>query len=70
MEVDNEGRMRSVLRSVFLADEVSKSTYLIFGYVIVFDVTYRSNNLNLLFAPFVVVNHYMQPIVIGCTLLA
>lgn len=66
MEVDHLGMMRSV----FWADGRSRSSYLSFGDVVVFDVTYRTNNLCLPFAPFTGVNHHRQSTLFGCALLA
>ena len=38
--------------------------------MVVFDTTYRTNHLNLSFAPFTEVNHHRQSILFGCALLA
>ena len=38
--------------------------------MIVFDTTYKTNHLNLPFAPFTGVNHHRQSILFGCALLA
>jgi len=65
-EVDNAG----TLRSIFWADEKAISLYLSFCDVIVFDITYRTNHLNLPFTPFNGVNHHRQSILFGCALLA
>ena len=45
-------------RSVFWADGRSRSNYIHFGDVLVFDVTYRTNNFSMPFAPFTGVNHH------------
>ncbi|XP_020266311.1 protein FAR1-RELATED SEQUENCE 5-like [Asparagus officinalis] len=58
------------MRSVFWADGRSRSSYLSFGDVVVFDVTYKTNHLSLPFAPFTGVNHHRQSILFGCALLA
>ena len=46
------------------------SSYLSFFDVIVFDTTYKTNHLNLPFAPFTGVNHHRQSILFSCVLLA
>ncbi|XP_020245169.1 protein FAR1-RELATED SEQUENCE 5-like [Asparagus officinalis] len=66
IELDQTG----TLRSVFWADGRSISSYLSFGDVVVFDVTYKTNHLSLPFAPFTGVNHHRQSILFGCALLA
>jgi len=38
--------------------------------VVVFDTTYKTNYLNLPFAPFTGVNHHRQSILFGCVFLA
>ena len=38
--------------------------------MVVFDTTYKTNHLNLPFAPFTEVNHHQQFILFGCALLA
>ena len=41
-----------------------------FSDVIVFDVTYKTNNFSMPFAPFTGVNHHRQSILFGCALLS
>lgn len=53
MVLDNHGS----LRSVFWIDARSRVTYSIFDYVLVFDVTYKTNKFRIIFAPFTDVNH-------------
>ena len=60
-EVDHTG----TLRSVFWADERAISSYLNFSDVVIFNTTYRTNHLNLSFAPFTGVNHHRQSILFG-----
>lgn len=57
------------LRSIFWADFRSRNDVLTFGDVLVFDVTYKTNNLMMPFAPFIGVNHHRQTILFGCALL-
>uniref|UniRef100_A0A7N0UW14 SWIM-type domain-containing protein n=1 Tax=Kalanchoe fedtschenkoi TaxID=63787 RepID=A0A7N0UW14_KALFE len=57
------------LRSVFWADERSRTSYLEFGDVMVFDVTYKTNKFKMPFSPFVGVNHHRQTILFGGALL-
>ncbi|KAK8948873.1 Protein FAR1-RELATED SEQUENCE 5 [Platanthera zijinensis] len=59
-----------VLRSFFWADSRSRNDFLIFGDVVVFDVTYKTNKFMMPFAPFTSVNHHRQSILFGCALLA
>ncbi|XP_020270767.1 protein FAR1-RELATED SEQUENCE 7-like [Asparagus officinalis] len=66
IELDQSG----TIRSVFWTDGRSRSSYLSFGDVVVFDVTYKTNHLSLPFAPFTGVNHHRQSILFGCALLA
>ena len=65
-KVDNAG----TLRTIFWADGKTIFSYLSFCDVIVFDTTYRTNHLNLPFAPFTGVNHHRQSILFGCALFA
>ncbi|KAJ6807534.1 protein FAR1-RELATED SEQUENCE 5-like [Iris pallida] len=58
------------LRSVFWADRRSQESYQKFSDVIIFDVTYRTNNFCLPFAPFTGINHHRQSSLFGCALLA
>ncbi|KAK1362024.1 hypothetical protein POM88_046498 [Heracleum sosnowskyi] len=57
------------LRSVFWADGRSRTSYLQFGDVVVFDVTYKTNKFKMPFAPFIGVNHHGQSILFGGALL-
>ncbi|XP_020262352.1 protein FAR1-RELATED SEQUENCE 5-like [Asparagus officinalis] len=66
LDLENDGTMRSV----FWMDGRSRNSYLQFGDVVCFDVTYRTNNLKLPFAPFTGVNHHRQSTLFGCALLA
>lgn len=44
--------------------------YLLFGDVVSFDTTYRTNKYSMIFAPFIGVNHHRQSITIGACFLA
>lgn len=66
MEVDDFGK----IRSAFWADGISRLAYLSLGDVVVFDVKYKRDHLNLPFVAFTGVNHHRQPILFGCALLA
>lgn len=65
-ETDDTG----FFRRCFWADDESRKSYLYFGDSIVFDTTYNTNKYNMLFAPFVGVNHHRQTIIFGCGLLS
>ncbi|XP_020254149.1 protein FAR1-RELATED SEQUENCE 5-like [Asparagus officinalis] len=66
MEVDHFG----TLRSVFWADGRARASYLSLGDVVVFDTTYKTNQLSMPFAPFTGVNHHGQSTLFGYALLA
>ncbi|KAJ9556487.1 hypothetical protein OSB04_011101, partial [Centaurea solstitialis] len=56
-------------RNIFWADGRSRDSYMKFGDVVVFDVTYMTNKFKMPFAPFVGVNHHGQTILFGGALL-
>ncbi|KAF5824312.1 putative transcription factor FAR family [Helianthus annuus] len=56
-------------RNIFWADGRSRDSYIKFGDVVVFDVTYMTNKFKMPFAPFVGVNHHGQSILFGGALL-
>jgi hypothetical protein len=62
---DNEGR----LKYVFWADGISRKNYSLFGDVISFDTTYRTNKYSMIFAPFTGINHHRQSVTFGAALL-
>ncbi|XP_042978963.1 protein FAR1-RELATED SEQUENCE 5-like [Carya illinoinensis] len=66
MDLDDDGR----LRNVFWADPRSRATYTYFGDVVTFDTTYLTNRYRMPFAPFVVVNHHRQSILLGAGLIS
>lgn len=49
---------------------MSRAAYEEFGDIVSFDTTYFTNKYDMLFAPFVGVNHYGQSILLGCGLLS
>jgi hypothetical protein len=55
-EANEEGR----LKHVFWADGISRKNYSVFGDVVSFDTTYRTNKYLMIFAPFTGVNHHRQ----------
>ena len=57
------------LQSCFWVDRKSKEDYMVFGDVICFDTTYKTNDYDMPFGPFVGVNHHMQTILFGAGLL-
>ena len=65
-ELDEEGR----LRYVFWADGICRKNYSLFGDVVSFDTTYRTNKYNMIFAPFTGVNHHRQTVTFGAAFLA
>ncbi|KAL3622242.1 hypothetical protein CASFOL_033653 [Castilleja foliolosa] len=61
IKVDDEGR----LCNVFWRDSMMKEDYMIYGDVLVFDTTYRTNKYNLICAPFVGANNHRQNVMFG-----
>jgi hypothetical protein len=66
MDMDDKGR----LRNVFWVDARSRASYEFFGDVITFDTTYLTNRYDMPFAPFVIVNHHGQSILLGAGLIS
>jgi len=62
---DNEGK----LKHVFWADGICRKNYSLFGDVVSFDTTYRTNKYFMIFAPFTGINHHRQSITFGAALL-
>jgi hypothetical protein len=60
-EVSEEGR----LKHVFWADGICRKKYSLFGDVVSFDTTYRTNQYSMIFAPFTEINHHRQSITFG-----
>ncbi|KAK9999103.1 hypothetical protein SO802_018706 [Lithocarpus litseifolius] len=65
MQVDQENRMANF----FWRDGRSKLDYNCLGGVVVFDTTYRTNKYNLIYAPFVGINHHWNNVLFGCAFL-
>lgn len=65
VEVDE----KQCLSRVFWVDGRSRMAYEHFGDVVTFDTSYRSNRFQVPFAPFIGVNHHLQPVSFGCALL-
>ncbi|XP_073130821.1 protein FAR1-RELATED SEQUENCE 5-like [Henckelia pumila] len=65
-ETDSEIRFRRC----FWADHVSRSAYNVFGDVVVFDTTYNTNKYEMIFVPFVGVNHHHKTIIFVCGFLS
>ncbi|XP_047326575.1 protein FAR1-RELATED SEQUENCE 8-like [Impatiens glandulifera] len=65
-DLDEDSRMRNV----FWADARCRASYDYFSDVMTFDTTYLTNHYDILFAPFVGVNHHGQSILLGCGLLS
>ncbi|KAI3813106.1 hypothetical protein L1987_17822 [Smallanthus sonchifolius] len=57
------------LGGLFWADEVSKSNYLVFGDVVGFDATYRSNKYDMVFVPFTSIDNHNRNVTLGAALL-
>ncbi|GLT45660.1 hypothetical protein SLA2020_194760 [Shorea laevis] len=66
IELDEDG----VCKSIFWANGRAGRMYENFSDVIMFDMTYKTNQFHLPFAPFTGVNHHGQSILFGCALLA
>ncbi|XP_038697766.1 protein FAR1-RELATED SEQUENCE 5-like [Tripterygium wilfordii] len=64
-QVDEENR----LTNFFWRDGLSKMDYDSFGDVVIFDTTYRTNKYNMIYAPFVGVNHHWKNVFFGCAFL-
>jgi len=54
------------LTSIFWRDSMMREDYNIFGDVVVFDTTYRTNKYDMICAPFVGMNHHNKNIMLGC----
>jgi hypothetical protein len=62
--------MWGFVEAFFWADGRACTTYMQFLDVVVFDVTYKTNEFKLPFAPFTGVKHHVQSTLFGCSLLA
>lgn len=65
MQLDED----DMITNIFWADDRSISDYNLFGDVVCFDTTYKTNDYDRPFAPFVGVNHHKQTVVFGAALL-
>ncbi|CAH8262131.1 unnamed protein product [Arabidopsis lyrata] len=65
MQLDED----DMITNIFWADDRSISDYNLFGDVVCFDTTYKTNDYERPFAPFVGVNHHKQTVVFGAALL-
>jgi len=64
-EADDKGK----LKNVFWADGICRKNYSLFGDVVSFDTTYRTNKYFMIFAPFTGINNHRQSITFGAALL-
>ena len=64
--VDGEGH----LQGLFWCDSQCLLDYAVFGDVVVFDCTYKTNRYNLPLVPFVGVNHHRRTVLFGCGIIA
>ena len=58
------------MQNIFWVDVRSKAAYESFHDVIIFDITYLTNNYDMPFALFIGVNHHGESIIFGCGLLS
>jgi hypothetical protein len=65
IQCDDEDRMINF----FWVDGRARLSYKIFGDVVTFDTTYKTNKYDMPFAPFTGLNHHFQSILFGCALL-
>ncbi|KAG7585878.1 Zinc finger PMZ-type, partial [Arabidopsis thaliana x Arabidopsis arenosa] len=65
MQLDED----DMITNIFWADDRSISDYNLFGDVVCFDTTYKTNEYDRPFAPFVGVNHHKQTVLFGAALL-
>lgn len=66
VKLDSEAR----LANVFWRDSLMKEDYSIYGDVVVFDTTYRTNKYNLICAPFVGINNHWKNVMFGCAFIS
>ncbi|KAH6803005.1 hypothetical protein C2S51_034451 [Perilla frutescens var. frutescens] len=64
-KLDVDGR----LSNVFWRDSMMCEDYQMYGDMVVFDTTYRTNKYNLVCAPFVGLNNHMKNVMFGCAFL-
>lgn len=66
IRLNEDGR----LSSIFWRDSLMMEDYEIYGDVMVFDTTYRTNKYNLICAPFVGVNNHWKNVMFGCAFIS
>ncbi|KAH6785155.1 hypothetical protein C2S51_037610 [Perilla frutescens var. frutescens] len=64
-KLDSDGR----LSNVFWRDSMMYEDYHLYGDVVVFDITYRTNKYNMICAPFVGLNNHKKNVMFGCAFL-
>ncbi|KAH6783378.1 hypothetical protein C2S52_008337 [Perilla frutescens var. hirtella] len=64
-KLDSDGR----LSNVFWRDSMMYEDYHLYGDVVVFDTTYRTNKYNMICAPFVGLNNHKKNVMFGCAFL-
>ncbi|KAK1419644.1 hypothetical protein QVD17_28875 [Tagetes erecta] len=57
------------LGGLFWADDVSKTNYMMFGDVVGFDATYRSNKYDMVFVPFTCIDNHNRNVTLGAAIL-
>jgi hypothetical protein len=65
-ELDDKNR----LTHVFWADTICRKNYSLFGEMVSFDSTYSTNQYNMIFCPFMGINHHMGSVFYGAALIA
>ena len=63
---DGEGH----LQGMFWCDTQCLLDYEVFGDVVVFDSTYKTNRYNMSLVPFVGVNHHYRTVIFGCGIIS
>ncbi|XP_076903189.1 protein FAR1-RELATED SEQUENCE 5-like [Bidens hawaiensis] len=58
------------LDRLFWADEISKKNYLVFGDIISFDATFKTNKYNMVFVPFTTTDNHCRNVTVGAALLS
>ncbi|XP_021722007.1 protein FAR1-RELATED SEQUENCE 5-like [Chenopodium quinoa] len=65
-----DGENENKLTAIFWRDSEMKEDFQIYGDVVVFDTTYRTNKYNLICAPIVGLNNHWLNVVFGCAFIA
>jgi MULE transposase-like protein/FAR1 DNA-binding domain-containing protein len=66
VRLDQDGK----LVALFWCDRMMREDYRIYGDVMIFDTTYRTNRYNLICAPIVGINNHWNTVMFGCAFLA